>query len=308
MINRTHFIFAVLIISISLSSCVSKKKFKGLTSQHELTKNELFKANQQLDDCSKNLTDIKRSSTATKTELSNAITEIKIREEHMKDLRSQISDLRDMSSQQLDRVGDLTVLTKTANDNIALTIKSLENKDKYIALLQKARSKVDSINLALAVNLKSELQDGVFDNDIEIQVYKTVVFINISDKLLYKSGSAKLNENAKIVLSKIATIIKARPNLEVMVEGYTDDKSIRTSCLEDNWDLSVKRSTEVVRTLQKDYNIAPSRLIAAGRGEYSPIAENITEEGRSKNRRTRIVILPKLDEFYDLLNPTQIPK
>ena len=298
---------ALSIILLS-SSCVSKKKFVDLESQMSIKQTELIKANKELDDCIDKLSFEKSSKTVTKGELDAAKGEISIRQEQIVDLRGQIADLRSLSSQQLDRVEDLTVLSKSATDNIALTIKSLENKDKYITFLQNARSKVDSLNLALALNLKSELQQGIFDNDIQVSVDKTVVFVNLSDKMLYKSGSDKINENAKVVLGKIARIIQARPNYDVMIEGHTDSKTISNSRMSDNWDLSAMRATEVVRTLQKEYGVDPSRMIAAGRSQYVPIADNGSQEGMSKNRRTRIVIIPKLDEFYDLLNPNKIPK
>jgi len=126
--------------------------------------------------------------------------------------------------------------------------------------------------------------------------------------MLYKSGSAEINTRASEVLGKIAQIIESRPDLEVMVEGYTDNVPIKNKCMDDNWDLSVKRATSVVRTLQKDFKIDPNRLIAAGRGEYNILASNDTAEGRSTNRRTRIIIMPKLNQFYDLLNPDNAPK
>ena len=179
----------------------------------------------------------------------------------------------------------------------------MANKDRYIYLLMAARSKTDSINLALAMNLTSVLRNGIEDKDVEIKVDKTVVFINISDKMLFNSGSHKISPKANAVLEKIASIIKSRPELEVMIEGYTDDVAIKTNCMDDNWDLSAKRATSVVRVMQKDFNIDPNKLIAAGRGQYNILASNNTGEGRSKNRRTRIILMPKLDQFYDLLNP-----
>lgn len=206
------------------------------------------------------------------------------------------------------RGGNLTVLSQSANDNIRETLAQLQQKDKYIQLLQAAKTKADSINLALAVNLKSVLRDGLDDEDVEVKVDKTVVFINLSDKMLYQSGSATLTPRALEVLGKIAAIIQSRPDLEVMVEGYTDNVPIKTACLADNWDLSVMRSTSVVRALQTNFKIDPNRLIAAGRGEYNTLASNDTETGRAVNRRTRIIILPKLDQFYDLLNPSNVPK
>jgi chemotaxis protein MotB len=229
-----------------------------------------------------------------------------LRQEQMDNFKQQLEDLKTQRDRQTAQVGDLTVLSQSASDNIKETLSQLEKKDKYIHLLQAAKTKADSINLALAVNLKGVLADGINDKDVEIKVDKTVVFINLSDKMLYQSGSSILTPRAKEVLGKIAKIIESRPELEVMVEGYTDNVAISTSCLKDNWDLSVMRSTSVVRVLQKDYNINPNRLIAAGRGQYNTLVSNDTPEGRATNRRTRIIILPKLDQFYDLLNPKLI--
>ena len=162
-------------------------------------------------------------------------------------------------------------------------------------------TKEDSINLALAFQLKRDLADGIQDEDIQIDIEKTVVYISIADKLLFKSGSAVVSEKAKTVLGKVATVISSKPDMEVQVEGYTDNVSINTKCMKDNWDLSVARATAVIRVLQGDFEIDPSRLIAAGRSEYVPLDTNATAEGRATNRRTRIVILPKLDQFFDIL-------
>jgi chemotaxis protein MotB len=162
-------------------------------------------------------------------------------------------------------------------------------------------TKKDSINLALAFQLKKELAAGIQDEDIQINVEKTVVYISIADNLLFKTGSAVVSDKAKAVLGKVATVIASRPNMEVQVEGYTDNVPISTNCMKDNWDLSVARATSVVRVLQSDFSVDAGRLIAAGRSEYVPLQTNATAEGRSANRRTRIVILPKLDEFFDIL-------
>ncbi|MEL7162986.1 MAG: OmpA family protein, partial [Bacteroidota bacterium] len=242
-----------------------------------------------------------RRETALKGQVENVQTQVRIREE-------QITDLKEQRDRQVEQVGDLTVLSQGANQNINKTLAQLEGKDKYIRLLQAAKSKADSINLALAVNLKNVLRDGIEDDDVNIKVDKTVVYINLSDKMLYQSGSYQITDRANEVLQKIATIAKSRPNLELMVEGYTDSQSINTACIKDNWDLSVLRSTSVVKALQDDHGIDPNRLIAAGRGETNALASNDTPEGRSTNRRTRIILLPKLNQFYDLLNPDQIPE
>jgi chemotaxis protein MotB len=227
---------------------------------------------------------------------------------NLNDRQNQINDLKAQRDKTQSQVGDLTNLSKSANDNIGQTLSQLAKKDKYIYLLQAAKTKTDSINLALAVNLKGVLNNGLDDKDVEIKVDKQVVFINLSDKMLFQIGSSNLTPRANEVLGKIAKIVESRPDLEVMVEGYTDNKPIKTACMDDNWDLSVKRATSVVRVLQTVYKINPNRLIAAGRGEYNILAANNSDAGRAANRRTRIIILPKMDQFYDLLNPNNVPK
>ncbi|NJO87319.1 MAG: OmpA family protein [Lewinella sp.] len=230
------------------------------------------------------------------------------RQEQIVTLNEQILDLRKQRDQTVQQVGDLTVLSQGANQNINQTLAQLEGKDRYIRLLQNAKSKADSINLALAVNLKSVLAQGIEDKDVEVKVDKTVVFINLSDKMLYESGSYNISTRSSEVLSKIAQIVKSRPEVDVMIEGYTDNVPISTTCVKDNWDLSVLRATSVARALQTRHGVDPNKIIPAGRGQFNALADNSTAEGRATNRRTRIIILPKLDQFYDLLNPSNVPK
>jgi len=299
------YLFLMAFSALSLTSCVSKKKLAEMRAAHQ---SELSVANKQLGIYGEQLNEYMQKLAACNAERERLSGTTEIRQEQLQDIKDQLKDCRSQRDRQVDQVGDLTVLSQSANDNIKETLDQLEQRDKYIHLLQAAKSKADSINLALAINLKSVLRDGIADDDVQIKVDKTVVFINLSDKMLYYSGSSNITPKAKDVLGKIATIIESRPGLEVMVEGYTDNVPIRNSCIEDNWDLSVKRSTAVVRALQKDYGVDPNRLIAAGRGQYNALADNATEEGRSTNRRTRIIILPKLAEFYDLLDPSKAPK
>lgn len=298
--QRTILFLSLTMMIGLMSSCVSKKKLTSLQERYDMSQQSLAESDAQLaeyikknEKCQNDLASLKSASKASE----------QVKEEQIKGLKDQVEDLKDQRKQQAQVVEGLTVLSASANDNIKQTLTQLESKDKYLRMLQAARSKTDSINLALAVNLKGALSQGLNDQGIEIKVDKTVVFINLSDKMLYKSGSAKLSAQANDVLNKIATILKSRPGFDVMVEGYTDNKSIKNNCIEDNWDLSVKRATAVVRKLEKDFGINPSRLIAAGRGETNAVADNSTESGRAANRRTRIVILPQLNEFYDLLNP-----
>lgn len=298
--------YSVLLFSLLfLASCATNKKIEEAVAPVQA---ELELANEQLGEAGEQINELMEENDELKTELKTTKTTLDLRAEQMEDLREQLEDVKAQRDRQLEQVGDLTALSKSASDNINKTLAQLKGKDEYIQALQAAKSKADSINLALAVNLKGALEDGFADEDVDVKVDKTAVFINLSDKMLYYSGSANLTSRAKEVLGKVAKIIQDRPGLEVMVEGNTDNVPIRTESVQDNWELSVKRATAVVRVLVKEFGVDPSRIIAAGRGEYNPVASNDNADGRSKNRRTRIIILPKLGEFYDLLDPAAVPE
>lgn len=299
--NKILKFVAAMFMVVLISSCASKKSLETVRIQLDDVTNDYRRSQSDLDDCNVKFNKSVGDNKALQVQLSG-------RGDQIQDLKDQIADLKKQRENQMTQVGDLTVLSKTANDNIGNTIKQLEQKDKYIKLIQAAKSKADSMNLALAINLKSVLAKGLADEDIEVKVDKTVVYVNLSDKMLYTSGSSSITPRADEVLSKIAQIIKSRPDLDLMVEGYTDDTPIKTSCIDDNWDLSVKRATSVVRALQVKYGVNPDKLIAAGRGQYNTLADNSTVEGKSINRRTRIILLPKLGQFYELLDPSKMPK
>jgi chemotaxis protein MotB len=293
----THFKILSFLIAITfLSSCVAKKKLVDLQSRYDKSQTDLVSCGDMVKDYKDRLTAMSRTNQENES-LKNQ------RDAQISSLNEQIIDLRKNRDKQLEAVGNLTILSKEANANIDKTLTQLEQKDKYINLIRAARTKTDSLNLALALNLTKVLANGIEDQDVEVKVDKTVVMVNISDKLLFSSGSAKISTKANAVLEKIAQIVKSRPELEVMVEGYTDNVAINTECMSDNWDLSVKRATSVVRVMQQTFNIDPNKLIAAGRGEFNALTSNSTPEGRTSNRRTRIILMPKLDQFYDLLNP-----
>lgn len=293
----TYFKVLSFVITITFfSSCVAKKKFVDLQSRYDKAQTDLVK-------CGDSVQDYKdRLAAMSRTNQENETSKIQ-RDAQITNLNEQIVDLRKTRDKQLDAVGNLTVLSKEANANIDKTLSQMEQKDKYINLLRAARTKTDSLNLALALNLTKVLANGIEDQDVEVKVDKTVVMINLSDKMLFTTGSAKISSKANAILDKIAQIVKSRPELEVMVEGYTDNVAINTECISDNWDLSVKRATSVVCVMQQTFNIDPNKLIAAGRGEFNALTSNSTADGRTTNRRTRIILMPKLDQFYDLLNP-----
>jgi chemotaxis protein MotB len=302
----------LLVVLLAASSCVTKKQVAAMQKdwkrQLDAANDDLGKCGEKLNGFMAQLGECEKEKTRLKAELDNAQKTVTVREDQINDLKDQISDVKTQRDKQYSQVGNLTVLSQAANENIKETLSQLERKDKYIHLLQAAKTKADSINLALAVNLKSVLEQGLDDTDVEVKVDKTVVFVNLSDKMLYQSGKAVITPQANVVLGKIAQIVKSRPELEVMVEGYTDNVPIKNACMDDNWDLSVKRATSVVRALQWSHGVDPNRLVAAGRGQYNILASNDTEAGRAINRRTRIILLPKLDQFYDLLNPNNVPK
>ncbi len=271
-------LFVVMILaSVVLSSCVSQKKYTELEGNFNKKSQELVDVKADLMKC--------RIESESKISL----------------FEQRINDLKKDKEKTLEYVDNLTVLSQSASESIKETLAQMGKKDEYIQHIQRAMTRKDSINLALGFKLKSVLKDGFNDEDIQVDIEKTVVYISIADKLLFKSGSATISTTAKDVLGKVAEVISAQPDLEVMVEGYTDNKPISTAGIKDNWDLSVKRATAVIRVLQNDFSIEPTRLIAAGRSEYKPLESNDTVDGRARNRRTRIVLMPRLEQFFELL-------
>lgn len=257
-----------------------KKEFAALQSKHDSTQQELL---------------------ATKASLQKCLIEKEKNETKTMSLAQQVQSLEVDKSTALKQVENLTILTQSSSDNIKKVISQLSEKDKYINGIRKAMTQKDSINLAIKYHLTKNLTDGIQDKDIEVNVEKTVVFISISDKLLFKSGSYNITENAYTVLEKIAKVIKDQPGMDVLIEGHTDSTPIKREIIQDNWDLSALRATSIVRVLQYKYGVKPQRLTAAGRSQYIPIAENDTPENKAKNRRTKIIIMPKLNQFFDLL-------
>ena len=224
--------------------------------------------------------------------------------DRIKALNDQLSNQQTNNSQMLQQLKDLSVISGSQAESIKKSLENIGAKDAYIKDLQSAIARKDSLNMALVMNLKGAI-GNLDDQDINIKVDKGVVYIDISDKLLFKSGRYEVNQQAKVVLGKVATVLKNQPDIEFMVEGHTDNVPYRDGVLLDNWDLSVKRATSVVRILQSEYGVPAARMTAAGRGEYVPLASNDTDSGKATNRRTRIVILPELDQFFKLLETPQ---
>lgn len=223
-----------------------------------------------------------------------------LKTEQVEQLEEQLSHLQGTNTSLLDRMSDLSVVNKAGAESIQKSLESIGQQYSFIQDLTTKIQAKDSLNLALVMNLKRSLSN-INDEDVQVEVKGGVVYVSISDKLLFDPGSSRVNNAALDVLAKLASVINDHDDLNVLVEGHTDDVPISNSCVKDNWDLSVKRATSVVRILQKDFYVAPERLTAAGRSEYIPKAENASTDGRSVNRRTEIIITPKLDQFFKLL-------
>lgn len=272
----------LLLLGLMATSCVSKKKYVALDNQLTSTKADL-----------------------QKTTLEKEILETKFEkiEKRIENYNNKINSLKDEnvslernSLQFIDN--NITVLSKNQKEALKNILTKVDaNK------LSKAKTLKDSINLALDYNLRNSANFlGIYnDEDININIDNTVVMISVSDKLLFNSGSYKVNKKAYPLLQKLANVINSEPSMDVMIEGHTDSRSISTATIKDNWDLSVKRATSIVRLLEKKYAIKSNRLIAAGRGSSMPLADNVIKKNRARNRRTRIVILPNLDKFFAML-------
>lgn len=258
--------------AFTLTSCVSKQKYVELEELQRATSDKLSGA---------------------KLELAAALAAKDAQTQQLADLKADKADLAK-------QVGDLTAMSATNAENMEKTLESINEKDVTITRLQDAMNRKDSVTFALVNSLKGALGD-MNDDDVQISVEKGVVYVNLSDKLMFRPGSDYVSKEAKAVLGKVAKIMQAKPTLEILVEGHTDSDPIATDCISDNWELSARRATNIVRILQNDFGIAPERMTAAGRGEHVPVASNDTREGRASNRRTRIVVLPKLEEFNKLI-------
>ncbi|WP_339686694.1 OmpA family protein [uncultured Nonlabens sp.] len=272
-------IFLMLLAGGLLVSCASKKDLEAALAKQIETKELLDTATVKLNAC---LAD-ERAAIA-----------------RIEGFKDQIESLKNSNSALLTNQGDLVMLSTQGSRNLERSLESMKEKDLQIRSLNDAITKKDSVTLALVTSLKSSL-GNLQDEDISVNVEKGVVYISISDKLLFASGSDKINAKAIAVLGKVAKVVNDKPEIEIMVEGHTDNQSISSAKFTDNWALSTSRANAVTRVLQEDFKVAPKRITSAGRSFYIPVATNDTPDGRAKNRRTRIIVLPKLDQFFDMV-------
>ncbi|WP_299228224.1 OmpA family protein [uncultured Psychroserpens sp.] len=261
--------------TLVLTACVSKKKYVALEQDNGELKSELTKTKVE------------------KEELEAKFEAIQVR---VDDYNSKISSLTEANNSKLVSV-DGVVISENQKHMMRESLKSVPP-----AYLATAKTLKDSMNLAVQFNLKQSMDTIEEDEDIAVNIEETVVMISISDKMLFDSGSYRISKKADAILQKIANVVNSEESLDIMVEGHTDNQTLKsTAAVKDNWDLSVLRATSVVKKLQNDYNVAPEQLIAAGRSFYQPLAANDSNKNRAKNRRTRIVILPNIDKFFALM-------
>jgi chemotaxis protein MotB len=266
-------LFALSLVALlATTSCGTKKKIADLEAKNKEVQDLLNSATVKLNSC---------------------LTE-------KESLAGQIDFLKKSNTDLINNMNNVTTLSAKGAQNIEKALETIKEKDLKITRMQDALTRKDSMTLALVTSIKGAV--GIADPDIEVNVEKGVVFISIADKLLFKSGSYVVSDKAKEVLAKVGKIINSKPDFECMVEGHTDNVPFTgNAILLDNWDLSVKRSTAIVRVLTNDLKVNPAQLIAAGRGQFIPLVENNSSANRATNRRTRIVILPKIDQFYEMI-------
>jgi len=308
----------LLLICASLTSCVSKKKFTELQNQYSSSKTHGEDMQKALDETKVRLNNCNSENEALKNQLALAEENGKNLAGNLADekkkvtslnenitlLKDNIETLKKNNNNLFDRLADLSVVSKTGAENIKKSLDAINSQGKYIQSLNGSMQRKDSLNLALVMNLKRSLAD-VNDKDVTVEVKKGVVYISISDKMLFQSGEFAIGAEAEAVLGKIAKVLNDHTELDILVEGHTDNEPISkpTPYISDNWDLSVKRATSVVRLLQTRFGVSPARMTAGGRGEFTPKTTNDTPDNKKLNRRTEIILLPKLDQFFQLMEP-----
>ncbi len=287
-----NFLLVFIAAPLVLFSCVSSKKFKATKADYDQLQ---IRYKTDLSNCNAAKDELSRKQASLESDNANL-------KNRIGDQDKQIDFLKENSTTALNQLQSLSVVTAAQAESIKKSLDNIGAKDAYIQGLQATLARKDSLNMVLVMNLKGAI-GNLQDDDINIKVDKGVVYIDISDKLLFKSGRYEVTPKAKKVLGKVAEVLKNQPDIEFMVEGNTDNVPYRDGVLLDNWDLSVKRATSVVRILQNQYGLDPAKITAAGRSEYHPLVDNSTAKNRAINRRTRIVILPQLDQFFKLLEP-----
>ena len=274
----------LLVTTLLLSACVSKKKYVALEQENGELKSELTKTRVEKEDLEAKFAKIQARVDAYNSKINS--------------LNEDVEGLKIENDIKLDVNADGSVISNEAKRKMRETLKNVDQAE-----LAKATTLKDSMNLAVQYNLAQAMDttDLDEDEDIAVNINNTVVMISISDKMLFNTASYRVSNKANGILQKLADVINSEESIDVMVEGHTDSRGINTDKIQDNWDLSVLRATAVVRKLQKQFSVAPEQLIASGRSSYQPLVENDSRQNRAKNRRTRIVLMPNIDKFFALM-------
>lgn len=283
----------IVLCVVALSSCVTKKKFQATQTEKDKVEQSLRQTTSDLAECEKKFGLKSAEYAALQDELSKAKAKVD-------ELSKEIDYQKNANVKLLDQLSALSVISKEGAASIKQSLETIDKQRGEISLLNAQIRTKDSVNLVLVMNLKRSLAD-VNDTDVNVKVDKGVVLISLSDNMLYKSGSSQISSKAGVVLEKIAKVINDYKTFDVLIEGNTDNVPIATNCISDNWDLSVMRATSIARALQKSYGVDPARIIAGGRSEYNAKVPNDSKANKAINRRTEIIIMPKLDEFFKLL-------
>lgn len=265
---------------LAVPGCVSKKKYAELQAEHQA---------------------LQQNYTTLQSDYGKSQTRAQTIDALLQEARANNAELKSQYAKLQESLDKSISQNTQGNVNISKLVDEINASNKYIKQLVSAKSKSDSLNLVLATNLTRSLT-GADHDEVNVRVLKGVVYISLADNMLFKSGSYEVNSRAMTTLGKIAKIIKDYSDYDILVEGNTDTVPISRTNIRNNWDLSTLRASSIVQVLQNDFGVSPSRLTAAGRGEYNPIADNSTEVGRQRNRRTEIIITPKLDQFLDLID------
>ncbi len=273
-------LFGAAMIAIASTSCTTNKKYAGLQGKYDSLQTDYNSTREDLINCNADTRNLQQ--------------QLETARQNNAELKKGMAELKAVLDKSMDANAQGSV-------NIAKLVDEINASNKYIKQLVDAKSKSDSLNIALTNKLTRSLSTDEL-KEVDVKVLKGVVYISLADNMLFKTGSYEINSRAMETLSKIAKIIKDYKDYDVLVEGNTDNVPISRPNIRNNWDLSDLRASSVVQVLQNDFGIDPQRMTAAGRGEYNPIASNDTELGRQRNRRTEIIITPKLDQFLDLID------
>jgi len=275
--KKNIFISSIILGALTLTSCVSKKKYAELETNYKSLQTDFNRSQIDLGSC-----------TTRVQSLEDMLAQERTTNQGLKKTLTTLQNSLDKSITQ-------------GNVNISKLVDEINASNKYIQHLVNTKNKSDSLNVVLTNNLTRSLSREEL-KDVDIQVLKGVVYISLADNMLYKSGSYEISERAGETLSKVAKIINDYKDYEVLIEGNTDNVPIRRENIRNNWDLSTLRASSVVQALQNQYGVNPSRMTAGGRGEYNPISDNATDAGKARNRRTQIIITPRLNEFMELID------